>query len=100
MPNRNGMGPSGGGPETGRALGFCITDGKDIVGNKMELNFGPGKNRFFGRGGGRGRSGGRGRGRAMFGQDAVYSLEEQKKHLELLLASVNERLAKKEETTE
>jgi len=75
MPNRNGTGPAGQGPRTGRGVGNCTGQG--------------GTGRFGGRGLGRG---GRGRG---FGytpdQDSSW-LEDQVKSLQSALQSITERL--------
>jgi len=77
MPNRNGTGPTGQGPRTGRGAGNCAGQG--------------GAGRFGGRGLGRGGRGfGRGLGYAP-GQGSSW-LEDQVKSLQSALQSITERL--------
>jgi hypothetical protein len=75
MPNRNGTGPDGQGPRTGRGTGNCAGQG--------------GTTRFGGRGLGRGR---RGRG---LGRGLGYAVDQDRSWLENLqsaLQSISERL--------
>jgi hypothetical protein len=77
MPNRNGTGPTGQGPRSGRGAGNCTGQG--------------GTGRFGGRGlGRRGREFGRGLGYAP-GQNSSW-LEDQVKSLQSALQSITERL--------
>lgn len=77
MPNRNGTGPAGGGPRSGRGAGNCTGQG--------------GAGRFGGRGLGRGGRGfGRGLGFAP-NQDRSW-LENQVEALQSALQSITERL--------
>jgi len=72
MPQRNGTGPSGQGPMTGRGLGFCVTGIRRLFGRRTNVtgstgNYGAAPGAGFGTGygaarGGRGRGGGRGQG--------------------------------------
>ena len=77
MPNRNGTGPTGQGPRSGRGAGNCTGQG--------------GTGRFGGRGLGRG---GRGLGRGIgYASDQNSSwLEDQVKSLQSALQSITERL--------
>lgn len=83
MPNRNGSGPMGAGPRTGRGLGRC-TQGAEAPPQ--------------GRGGGRGRCG-RFFGRRAFGEaggptagDSVSMLEREAQELEARLSDLRQRL--------
>lgn len=79
MPNRNGTGPTGSGPRTGRGAGNCAGEG--------------GTGRFGGRGLGFGR-GGRGRGRG-FGRGfggLGYTPDQERSWLEAALQNITERL--------
>jgi len=79
MPTRDGSGPSGQGPRSGRGAGNCAGQG--------------GSGRFGGRGLGRGRRG-RGLGRGLeYASDQNNSwLEDQVKSLQSALQSITERL--------
>ena len=59
MPGRNGTGPAGAGPMTGRAMGFCV--GTEVPGYANAVG-GRGCGMGFGRGRGMGRGRGFGRG--------------------------------------
>ena len=48
MPKRDGTGPEGKGPKTGRGLGNCGS-GKKTTGNRPRLGRGRGRGRGFGR---------------------------------------------------
>jgi len=66
MPNRNGTGPEGKGPKTGRGLGNCAGDTSEtnevpLRGAGLGLGRGQGAGRGMGRGQGAGRGLGRGR---------------------------------------
>lgn len=76
MPYKDGTGPSGQGPRTGRGAGNCAGTGST--------------GRFGGRGLGLGR-GGRGRGRGL-GLGFGYNPEQDRSWLEAALQSITERL--------
>ena len=84
MPNRDGTGPAGSGPATGRGAGPCGSGD-------------PGTGRFWGRGRGRGRGLG-GDFRSGFGRNVSPEqqrswLEAQAQNLENALRNINDRLA-------
>ncbi len=58
MANRNGTGPTGAGPKTGRGLGKC--NPKKPIDNQTQT-FGQGRGQGNGQGQGRGQDGGRGK---------------------------------------
>jgi len=79
MPFRDGTGPAGGGPRTGRGAGNCAGQGDT--------------GRFGGRGFGRGRRGrGLGRGFGFAPEQERSWLEAQVKSLQSALQSITERL--------
>jgi len=59
MANRNGTGPTGAGPKTGKGLGKC--NPKTPIDNKTQT-FGQGRGQGNGQGQGKGQDGGRGKG--------------------------------------
>ncbi len=66
MPRGDGTGPTGQGPMTGRAAGYCTGSSSPGFANpapKMGMGFRRGVGRVFGRGSGFGRGGGHGFGR-------------------------------------
>lgn len=97
MPGRNGTGPLGMGPMTGRAAGYCA--GYAQPGN---TNYAPGG--CFGWGRGNQRGGGRGRGWGFISQTGypnptpanesyrITSLEQQAKYLEDSLESIHREI--------
>ncbi|WP_005032518.1 DUF5320 domain-containing protein [Holophaga foetida] len=87
MPNRNGSGPMGAGPRTGRGLGRCAPGAEALP-----------QGRGTGRGGGRGRCG-RFFGRRAFDEtggptagDSVSMLEREAQELEARLSDLRQRL--------
>ncbi len=94
MPRRDGTGPLGFGPMTGRGLGVCTGVNAPIYGR----GFGGGCGRGFGRGLGRGFGPGFGRGFG-FGANAAYNqtyskeaLQAQKEQLQIALDAIDKRL--------
>ncbi|RJQ33686.1 hypothetical protein C4566_03210 [Candidatus Parcubacteria bacterium] len=60
MPNRDGTGPEGKGPKTGRGLGNCAgNQPKETIGQGLGRSLGQGLGRSLGQGLGRGRNQGR-----------------------------------------
>ncbi|MGE4454642.1 MAG: DUF5320 domain-containing protein [Sphaerochaeta sp.] len=85
MPRRNGTGPMGYGPLTGRGMGYC--------------RGGAGVGYGYGYGMGRGAGFGRGLGWGMYApQAAPVSLAERKRMLEEELKDLDAQLAKERET--
>jgi hypothetical protein len=62
MPGRNGTGPVGEGPKTGRGLGNCGNNADDNVRDENRQGLGRGRGMGLGRGPGRGMGRGRGQG--------------------------------------
>lgn len=91
MPNRNGSGPMGAGPMTGRGMGRCAT------GAASSPQGGP-SGQGMGRGGGRGRCGGFAARRGSQGsvqqstEDNAAALEREAELLETRLSGLRQRL--------
>jgi len=98
MPGRDGSGPMGQGPFTGRGLGNCLAYGIPAIAGAIAA-FGFGRRRGFG--GGFGRGMGRGFGWRNFvpeqdfesGADELSVLKNQAKYLEENLKGVQERIS-------
>lgn len=81
MPGRDGTGPAGGGPMTGRGLGRCGSAGETVSGTGLGMGFG--------------RRGGRGRGLGIcrfFGRDSKELLEQEKSVLKGRLEAIDKQL--------
>lgn len=106
MPGRDGTGPTGQGPMTGRAMGQCDTDATDDLPKKGGRGRGRGDGRGRGRGRGCGNGGGRGQRRRAGRQDqpgvvvepSFDSMNQQALALEQTLIDLQERLKRLEET--
>ena len=95
MPNGNGMGPAGAGPQTGRGMGYCA--GNEMPGWQAGTGGGRGMGRGF-RCGGRGMGRGFGRGAAPAAVEQpseTTSLRDELEALRMQVAALGRQLAEK-----
>ncbi len=90
MPGRNGTGPVGQGPMTGRGLGVCTGVNSTVYGNRMGL--GMGRRAGFGMGLGMGRRAGFGMGFNRFYNEVPTAGLSQKEFLAAQKDSLKEQL--------